>query len=120
GLMGQWDPKKYTVEDYGIGFVRFENGATLTLEASFAANLEKDVFNADLMGTEGGASTSPLRMFFERNQTLIDATPVFLPNVKMHKAEIRASVQTIRDDTEALGPGQRRPVVTEILAATDR
>ena len=57
-LADEWDPEKYTVEDLGIGFVRFENGATLTLEASFAANLEKDVFNTDLFGTGGGCSTS--------------------------------------------------------------
>jgi predicted dehydrogenase len=120
GLMGQWDPEKYTVEDYGIGFVRFDNGATLTLEASFAANLEKDVFNTDLMGTEGGGSTSPLRMFFERNQTLIDATPVFLPNVKMHEAEIRAFVQSIREDSPVLVPGEQGLAVTEILDAIYR
>ena len=95
------------MEDLGIGFVRFENGATLTLEASFAANLEKDVFNADLFGTEGGCSTSPLRMFFEQNKTLIDATPVFLPNVKMHEAEIRAFVKAIREDTEVPVPAGR-------------
>src|SRR5207245_2925222 len=25
GLMGQWDPKKFTVEDFAVGFVRFDN-----------------------------------------------------------------------------------------------
>jgi predicted dehydrogenase len=120
GLMGQWDPAKYTVEDFGIGFVRFENGATLTLEASFAANLETDVFNTELFGTEGGCSSSPLRMFFEHHNTLIDATPVFLPNVKMHEAEIRAFVEAVRNDSQVLVPGEQGLMVTQILDAIYR
>ena len=31
GLMGQWDPKTFTVEDFAAGFIRFQNGATLSL-----------------------------------------------------------------------------------------
>jgi predicted dehydrogenase len=120
GLMGQWDPLKYTVEDLGVGFVRFENGASLTLEASFAANLEKDVFTTELLGTEGGCSFSPLKMFFERNQTLIDATPVFLPKVNSHEAEIRAFVAAVRDDTEVPVPGEQGLMVTQVLDAIYR
>lgn len=120
GLMGQWDPETYTVEDMAIGFVRFDNGATLTLEASFAANLEKDVFNTELLGTEGGCSFSPTRMFFEKHRTLIDATPVFLPSVRAHEAEIRAFVQAIRDDTPVPVPGEQGLMVTQILDAIYR
>ncbi|MEK7765515.1 MAG: Gfo/Idh/MocA family oxidoreductase, partial [bacterium] len=42
---GEWDPKQYTVEDLGVGFVRFKNGATLSLEASWAAHIDEDVWN---------------------------------------------------------------------------
>lgn len=117
GLMGQWDPAKYTVEDLGIGFVRFDNGATLTVEASFAANLEKDVFNTELYGTEGGCTYEPARMYFERHQTLVDATPVFLPQTKPYELEVRAFVQAIRDDTPVEVPGEQGLMVTQILDA---
>lgn len=120
GLMGQWDTKSYTVEDFGVGFVRFENGATLTLESSFAANLEKEIFNCELFGTEGGCSLSPLRLFFERNQTLIDATPVFLPQVHTHQAEIKSFVEAIRNDTEPVVTAEQGLMVTEILDAIYR
>jgi len=120
GLMGQWDTKSYTVEDFGVGFVRFENGATLTLETSFAANLEKEIFNCELFGTEGGCSLSPLRLFFERNQTLIDATPVFLPQVHTHQAEIKSFVEAIRNDTEPVVTAEQGLMVTEILDAIYR
>jgi predicted dehydrogenase len=120
GLMGQWDTKNFTVEDFGVGFVRFENGATLTLETSFAANLEKEIFNCELFGTEGGCSLSPLRLFFERNQTLIDATPVFLPQVHTHPAEIRSFIEAIRNDTEPPVTAEEGLMVTEILDAIYR
>jgi predicted dehydrogenase len=120
GLMGQWDTKNFTVEDFGVGFVRFENGATLTLETSFAANLEKEIFNCELFGTEGGCSLSPLRLFFERNQTLIDATPVFLPQVHTHQAEIKSFIEAIRNDTEPPVTAEEGLMVTEILDAIYR
>jgi hypothetical protein len=39
--MGQWDYKNFTVEDFAVGLIRFENGSTLTLESSFVANMEE-------------------------------------------------------------------------------
>lgn len=120
GLMGQWDPEKYTVEDLGVGFIRFDNGATLSLEASFAANIEKEVFTTELLGTEGGCSYNPTRMFFERHKTLIDATPASLPTAKAHEAEIRAFIQCIRDDTEPMVTGRQGLMVTQIMDAIYR
>jgi predicted dehydrogenase len=121
GLMGQWDPKSFTVEDFGVGFIRFQNGATLTLETSFAGNQEqRDLFNCEIFGTEGGCTLSPLKMFFERNQTLIDATPVFLPQVHTHQAEIRSFIEAIRNDTEPAVTAEEGLMVTEILDAIYR
>ncbi len=36
---GSWDPSKFTVEDSAFGFIVMENGATITLEASWALNM---------------------------------------------------------------------------------
>jgi predicted dehydrogenase len=116
GLMGQWDPKKFTVEDFAVGFVRFANGATLTLESSFVANMEEqDRFTTQLFGTEGGCQYSPVKMYFEKNRTLIDATPVYLPNVRAHEAEIRAFVKAIREDTPVEVTGEQGLQVTQII-----
>lgn len=122
GLRGQWDPDNYTVEDFGIGFVRFENAATLTLEASFLANLEHDAMNTHLFGTEGGAFLDPFhgdktRIYREESGTLTDTTPVFLPAIGSHEAEIRAFVQAIVDDTLVEVPGEQGLIVTRILDA---
>lgn len=121
GLMGQWDPKIFTVEDFAVGLVRFENGATLVLESAFVANQEqREVFNAEVFGTEGGGSFNPCKMFFERHQTLIDATPAFLPQVKAHEAEIRAFVTAIQEDTPVQVTGEEALMTTQIIDAIYR
>ena len=47
--------KKYDVEDLGAAFVRFDNGATLVLEASWAANIQMgDEIATHLYGDKAG------------------------------------------------------------------
>ena len=42
-------------EDFAVGLVRFDNGAMLTLETSWLANMkEKERMAIQLYGTEGG------------------------------------------------------------------
>ena len=38
-LFGPWDPKTYEVEDSAMGFIKMKNGATISLEASWALNI---------------------------------------------------------------------------------
>ena len=122
GLMGQWDPKTFTVEDFAAGFVRFANGATLSLESSFAANVPENQFHTLLLGTEGGADLYPsddsrTRLFREESGTLTDTTPVFLPKIGTHEAELRAFVQAVADDTPVAVPGEQGLLVTRVLDA---
>lgn len=49
----------YNVEDFVSALVRFENGFTLSVEASFNLNCKSDTGNIQLFGTKGGAELSP-------------------------------------------------------------
>lgn len=121
GLMGQWDPKIFSVEDFAVGLVRFENGATLVLESAFCANQEqREVFNSELYGTEGGASYNPCKMFFERHKTLIDATPAFLPQVKPHEEEVKAFCKAIAEDSPVPVTAEEALMTTRIIDAIYR
>ncbi len=47
--------KEYSVEDLAVGMIKFENGATLELEASWCANIkEREHVSTRLLGTKGG------------------------------------------------------------------
>ena len=46
---------EYDVEDLGAAFIKFENGATLIMEASWAANIhDREMMETRLLGTDGG------------------------------------------------------------------
>jgi predicted dehydrogenase len=55
-FFGPWDPTTYDVEDSAFGFIKFKNGATMTVEASWILNtLLWGEASTVLCGTEGGA-----------------------------------------------------------------
>lgn len=56
---GDWDVKKFTVEDSAFGFIVMENGATIVLESSWALNiLDTREAQCTLCGTKAGADFS--------------------------------------------------------------
>ena len=59
-IMGPWDPAKYEVEDSAFGLVKFKNGATVVLEASWALNMiVSNEAMTMLCGTKAGADMFP-------------------------------------------------------------
>ena len=55
-LFGPWDPETFEVEDSAMGFIKMKNGATISLEASWAINmLESKEASTTLCGTLAGA-----------------------------------------------------------------
>jgi predicted dehydrogenase len=47
--------KKFDVEDFAVGLVKFDDGATLEAEASWAGNIgERELMETRLLGTKGG------------------------------------------------------------------
>ncbi len=117
GLMGQWNVDTFTVEDFAVALVRFENGATMEVESSFAANIENDVMDIKLLGDKGGASLSPLKIYTEKNKTLYDITPVHLPRLASHEENIKKFVQALRDGGQPPVTGEEGLMVTEIIDA---
>lgn len=75
-----WDYKTYTVEDLAIGQIRFDNGAILQVEASFAAHIEKDIWNYTFMGKKGGGQWDPPAIYTDRSDTMVNVTPFFVGN----------------------------------------
>lgn len=79
GLMGSWDPEKFTVEDSAFGLIRFKNGATMMLETAFALNMkERSLMNVDLFGEKAGASIFPPVIYTEKHGSLLDIELPFI------------------------------------------
>lgn len=124
---GPWDPKKFTVEDSAFGMIVMENGATITLEASWALNsLDVDEAKCSLSGTEAGADMkNGLRINGEKHSKLytneieLDAGGVAYEG-KTEKAtdvELRKWIEAIEEDKDPVVTPEQAYVVSRILEA---
>jgi predicted dehydrogenase len=124
GQMGKWDHTKYTVEDFATALIRFDNGATMTLESSFIANIPKEEFSTHLFGTGAGVFLDGNNVSFYREEfgTLTDSSPGWLPKVESsHGEEVRQFVRAIREDIPiaetGAATGEQGLMVTQIMDA---
>ena len=113
-----WDYKTYTVEDLAVGRIRFANGAVAHIEAAFAAHIEKDDWNFELMGDEGGASWNPPRIFTDEHGHMVDKSPGWLANAafdNMVTRKMNNCVDHCRYDNPTLAPGEDGLAVQRML-----
>jgi len=113
--MGGWDPAKYGVEDFGVGLIKFKNGATVVLEASWALNLAEDIHGTILCGTKGGVQSSPLRFIREECGALTVADPQILSGPSGHAEEVRAFIECIQKDLPEPVPAEEALITQRIL-----
>lgn len=113
--------KKYDVEDLATGMVKFENGATLFIEASWASHIKQDHFYSSLHGTEGGADLEPLTVYKSLHGVPVNIKPQIphgLPGG--HDAEIIHFVDSIRSGKQPISTAEQGLHVLQILDAIYR
>jgi predicted dehydrogenase len=126
---GPWDPKQFTVEDSAFGFIKFENGATVVLESSWALNtLYVKEAVCTLCGTEAGADFDDgLRINGEKFSRLYTFKPDLSSGgvafyegsrgEKPQEAEARLFYDAIANDKSPFVLPEQAAVVTQILEA---
>ncbi len=109
----------FDVEDMATALIRFDNGAVLSVEASFSLNIEKDVGNIELFGTKAGCKLDPeLTIFTDMND--------YLANVKLAQStalsfdglfdnEINHFVECIETGKPCRNPAQDGVTLMKIL-----
>lgn len=65
----------YTVEDLCSAMIRFDNGLTLSVEASFNINIEHDCGDVQLFGTKAGTSLGEMKVLTIRDGAFTTFTP---------------------------------------------
>ncbi len=74
-----WDYKTYTVEDLALGHIRFDNGAVIHIEASFAAHHEHSgTMDFQIMGTKGGAKWGTSEVFTDMHNYQMNLKPAYV------------------------------------------
>jgi len=119
-----WDWKSYTVEDLAVGRIRFEDGAVLHIESSFAAHIESDSFNFQLMGESGGCTWEPARLHCDEGGYMVDKEPGWLsPRTSwqdMFDAKMHAFVDHVLHDKPTIAPAEDGLRVQQMLDALYR
>ena len=123
---GDWDPAQFTVEDAAFGFVVMENGATISLDATWALNIV-DAREAitTICGTKAGADMlDGLRINGIKNgHQYIMKPDLSVGGVAFYSGaaesaeqrEARAWIESITEDKEVFVLPEQAYCVTQIL-----
>jgi predicted dehydrogenase len=104
------------VEDTSIAFIKFHNGAALSIETSWTLHRETDLFYCNLYGKDGSASINPLKIYKYMNNTLVNVTPVKIEKPanlfkRTYEYEISNFINSIINN---------KPTLSEGIEALDR
>jgi len=119
GMWGEWDRQLFSVEDFAAGFVHFENGATMTLEAAWLGHqAENEDMSFQLFGLEGGVKWPSGEFASVAGRTFVQGTLTFPTRIeKPHSEEIRAFYESVRDRKPSPVPWTETIRVIAILEA---
>lgn len=110
-----WDYKTYTVEDLAVGMIRFDGGAMMTIEASFVAHIERDLWTFQVMGEKGGAIWDTSQIFTDSGHYMVNMTPGYLGSWDHFKYKMQHFVEVCRDGRECEAPAEHGVMVQKIL-----
>ena len=118
------DEGTFDVEDLAMGFIKFDNGASLQLEFSWASNIDAESRYFELRGTKAGAmwtsnGDEKVRFYTEENGNLIDYVPNIANNrgVGHHEANLRHFVDVIVNGTKPMFVPEQGLNMVKILEA---
>lgn len=111
----------YNVEDFVGAIIRFDNGLTLNVEASFNLNIKNDVGNIELFGTKSGAKIDPqIEFFTDMNGMLVDIKPSGDSSLSFNglfENEIKHFVDCIVNKTKCRAEGEDGVVLMKMIDA---
>lgn len=117
---GEWDRNLFGVEDFASGYVIFENGASLVLEASWLGHQEGEDFSFQLLGKKGGVSWPSRKVYTLLNGVHANIELQTQNAQPPHTEEIMAFVDAVRNGKSSPVPVEQTVMVIAILEAIMR
>lgn len=114
------DPKKdkCNVESNAVGIIRYANGASVLLEASYALNGETRN-ERSLYGTKGGINLDSMKVYSELNGFMTDVylqdRNTWSGHKDMFQAEMDHFVDCCMNGTECMSPAEDGVIIMKIL-----
>ncbi|MBT9146010.1 MAG: 1,5-anhydro-D-fructose reductase [candidate division WS2 bacterium] len=122
--MAKKQNKKFDVEDFATGMIKFEDGAVIEIESSWASNIkEEEHMKTRLLGTKGGALHFNINETYEFGSEIYIEKDGFQYDMKLHPPfpEVKSSmyylVDSIVNNTPHIATGEEGLIVMEIIDA---
>ena len=94
----------FDVEDHAMGYIRFDNGACLQIEFSWASNIEKETRFVELRGTKAGCSWNDdgtVNIYGEEDDgSLYDLNPITDTTIDGHASNIYHFLDVLTEGKE--------------------
>jgi len=113
-----WDYRTYTVEDLAVGMIRFDSGAMLTIETSFAAHVEREFCQIQIMGEKAGAVWDPPQIYCDQDEYMMNMTPAYLPTSdfeSLQQAKMTHFVSVCRGERQNEASGEDGLVIQKMI-----
>ena len=109
----------FDVEDLAMGMIRFDNGAVLQLEFSWASNIERENRFVELRGTKAGLKWQDgvVTIFGEQNGRLVNIESPNVDNEKGHQKALKHYYDCLIDGIEPVFVPQQGIDMIKILCA---
>lgn len=117
-----YDPEQNGVEDMVNALIRFENGSSIMVDASFTLHAKEDSGELKIFGEKGGAEIDPhLHITTERHNTILNVSPE-IDNTAFDmetgfQNEINHFIDCVKGNVETIAPIQDGVEIMKILAA---
>lgn len=111
----------YTVEDFTTALIRFDNGLTVSVEASFNLNIKEDVGDIQLFGTNAGCTINPdLEIFTQMANRFVNVKPtdsIALSFNGLFEREIKGFTDAVKGVAPCIAPAEDGVELMRIIDA---
>lgn len=109
----------YDVEDLATGFVKFDSGASVAFEFSWASNIDRDLTYFELLGTRGGMSmyNGELKIFTEAAGEMVDVLPRVTNTSGWGENETRHFIDCVKRGKSPIAPPEQAVKMMSIIDA---
>jgi predicted dehydrogenase len=104
----EWNPKDLSVEDFGVGSVRFEDGRLMIFKTAWIMNMDS-LGETLFLGTKAGLRLDPLTLYRDEFGTMNDVK-IDVPRVEdieLFKSEYLAYADAIRNNKPSPIPAEQ-------------
>ncbi|MFW6268846.1 MAG: Gfo/Idh/MocA family protein [Bacillota bacterium] len=107
----------FDTEDLATAFIKFDNGATMVFDVSWAINGEDTGIYSKVFGDKAGANYSPLKFYGEKDKNIMDFEPKLNKEINAQKEKVVNFINNIRGKEELLCPGKQSIALTQMVDA---